>query len=431
LPLLARTDENELEALMRVIESKRNPKSGELYHYCPKTQDVAHKEDCVRCLLTKHEGSVEWESTRWLPADTPPGVGAGIEPLRGSYKIHCPHGESVKAIIPSHVDDQLPKTMCLPGLSAFQTKFKLVEYTVLEPKKDGVRCVTKVGCVTNRCFSRNNTKFGDQSEFTDNVPQLKNLTLPDLAETIFDGELLVDGKGEDSTGTLGATMTVVGSDPTKAIAAQEKWGYAHLWVFDMPLFKGIDMTNKTWLERHELLVLTISKLPPEAQKYIHIMPCIVGLSEQGKRELYKAFMEKGYEGGVLKNPRATYYELRAQLKLLEDVTLDAVVTGYEMGTPKTKYEGKLGVVKFSVIDKATGKLREVGQCIPGSDPKRDELTAKLVGKTAEEILAQNIIIWVKGKNWTKEFHIRHPAIKEYCKDRTNPSTIDFTQVERR
>src|SRR3972149_3026192 len=96
---------------MRVIESKRNPKSGELYHYCPRTQDVAHEGQCHQCI-SDMPISAEKESAK-------------IEMLGQSYRIHCPHGTEVKAIEPSHVDDQLPKALCPVGMTSLEAKFKL------------------------------------------------------------------------------------------------------------------------------------------------------------------------------------------------------------------------------------------------------------------------------------------------------------------
>src|SRR3972149_1370247 len=165
---------------MRGIESKKTPATGERYHYCPKTQGIAHMYDCRVC-----------------------GDGLNrVETLPASYRIHCPFGEEVKAIIPSHVEDQIPS-------SWGTNKFALPDYSVIEPKLDGARAILLFTWTGIRVFSRRNNKFGDQSEFTDNVLHIARIRVPELDGTILDGEIIcqkgaVSATGNIPAGTLGA-----------------------------------------------------------------------------------------------------------------------------------------------------------------------------------------------------------------------------------
>lgn len=407
---------------MRTIKSRRNPTTGEQFHSCPKTQGNATEGMCHQCISD-------------MPI-SPEKEAARIEPLQAGYRIHCPFGEEVKAIIPSHVEDSIPQTW---GTD----KFTLATYPVIEPKLDGARAILLVTETGIRVFSRRNNKFGDQSEFTGNVPHIANLNLnstglASLAGTILDGELIcqkgaVSATGNIPAGTLGATMSVVGASPEVAIKTQEQSGWCHVYLFDLPRLNNEDWTNKTWNERHQMLEHIINNLPAEAKQYLHKMPSFYEHNDFEKRRLYEKFLKEGAEGAVLKNPNATYYELRAGLKVKEDVTLDVIVTGFEYGKKGGKYEHQVGALLVSVKDAATGKLVEVVNVVPGSDEVRAMLTKRLEQQVLEhkDIADLKIVIWLQAQCWTKESRLRHPRVLEYCKDRDVPTTIDFGQITRK
>ena len=140
---------------MRVIESKKNPKSGERYHHCPSTQAVESIQTCRGCSALEE-----------------------IESLPASYRVHCTHGTVVKALIPSHAEDGIPQNW---GTD----KFLLSQYSIIEPKLDGARCVIVVDDEGRfHAFTRRTNRFGDQTEITDNLPHLKDWKIPELAGTI-------------------------------------------------------------------------------------------------------------------------------------------------------------------------------------------------------------------------------------------------------
>lgn len=403
---------------MRIIESKRNPQTGERYHYCPKTQGLANIADCEVCLGYR---------TRGFACSPEDGY---IEQLPASYRVHCPFGEEVKAIIPSHCEDQIPQ-------SWGTDKFALEKYSVIEPKLDGARCIMLITETGIRCFSRRNNRFGDQSEFTENVPHLANLRLPTLEGTILDGELICQpnratASGNIPAGTLGATMAVVGSKSEQAIKTQEQSGWAHIYVFDMPKCKSEDWIERKWAERHAALhTLLVQQLSTEAQGYIHLMPFKLAHTVDQRRTFYQQFLVDGAEGCVLKDPLARYYDLRAMLKTKEDITLDVIVTGFEYGKVGSKYEDTIGTLLCSVKDVVTGKLVEVGKVIPGSDVVREELYQRIGLLTTEQIIERKIIIWLQAQNWTKEYRLRHSRILEYCQDRDIPTRVDFATIRRK
>ncbi len=396
---------------MRTIESKRNKQTGDNYHYCPKTQGIEHIETCQECIKSAGQGEVE--------------------NLTSTYRVHCPFGEEVKAVTPSHVEpcERIPPSW---GTS---DPYELKQYTIVEPKLDGARCLLKFNRDNIQAFSRRNTKFGDQSEFGANIPHITGKPLPELAGTIFDGELIcqkgaVSATGNIPAGTLGATMAVVGSLAPAAVETQQQSGWAHLYVFDMPRWFNDDLTEMSWEIRHELLVNEINKLPEYLKKYVHIMPFNRVVDPEIKRGLYSKYLKDGAEGIVLKNPNMTYYGLRAGLKIKQDVTLDVQVMGYEMGSKGGKFEYTIGALIFGVIDAKTRTLREVGKVNPGSNETRDFLLKRLEGKTQDEIIEMKIIMWLRAQGWTKDYRLRHPAVLEYCQDRDKPTTVDFDSLSR-
>ncbi len=233
---------------MRVIASKRNKQTGEMFHCCPKSQGTITFYQRNHC----HECATEG--------------GGWFEELPAGYRVHCPYGEAVKVLVPSHVEDGIP-------LKWGDNKFALEQYTIMEPKLDGVRCIMLVTETGIRCFSRRNDKFGDQSEFTENVPHIARIKLPGLAGTILDGEIIVEAigasvSGSKPTGTLGATMSVVGADPDTAIKTQMQSGYARVYVFDMPKLRDVDMTKDSWQTRHTALEHVFGQLLFSIKEYV-------------------------------------------------------------------------------------------------------------------------------------------------------------------
>lgn len=402
---------------MRTIESKRSKQTGENYHYCPRTQGIATLDDCRTC-------SADGETF--------------IEELSVSYRVHCAFGEAVQAIIPSHIEDQIPQ-------SWGTDKFALPQYTVIEPKLDGARAILLVTKTGIRVFSRRNNRFGDQSEFTESVPHIANLRLSGLEGAILDGELIcqpggVSASGNIPAGTLGATMSVVGSSPEEAIRTQEQSGKAHVYIFDLPKVRDEDLTEEKWLLRHSRMQHILLEMPHEAREFLHQMPFSevddaldVDTAITTKKALHERFLAQGAEGSVLKDPSATYYALRAGLKIKEDVTLDVIVTGFEYGKMGGRYESTVGALLCSVRDAATGELVEICKVAPGSDEKRAELEARFDELEARSLsfTSEPIIIWLQAQCWTKDYRMRHPRILEYCQDRDVPTTVDFMQVVRK
>lgn len=393
---------------MRVISSKRDAK-GILFHYCPKEGTQGNTLTCEACEF-KHQ----------------------VEILNATYRIHCKfesaEGE-VKGFIPSHAEDGGADVL------------KRQQWNYLEPKLDGARCVIVIdeyGGV--HAFTRNVDRFGKQKEITANLPHLQAIYLPQHADSILDSEIIVQVCG-DAVGTLGATMSVVGANPETAIETQKKFGYAHLFIFDVMRYLGADLTKIPWSERnlHKINALLGIRAAHElGQQYLHLMPSHFTETEEQRRSLFQEYLANGAfidgitvptEGVVLKHPGLAYFGTNAILKCKETVTVDVLVTGWEPGKKGGKWEHSVGALLFSVMtDKG---LVEVGKVIPGDDAKRAEMYTLLNGKSTEQITALGIVIEIEGQNFTKEHRIRHPRILRYRPDVSVPNIIDLDKVVRK
>jgi ATP-dependent DNA ligase len=404
---------------MRTIEAKKSEQTGERYHYCPKTNEQATKNTCADCPLGK------------------------VEELPASYRIHCNFGGEVVAFIPSHAEDSIPQ-------SWGEDKFALTQYTVIEPKLDGARCIIVIDAEGGfHAYTRRTNRFGEQTEITDNLPHLKKINFKAIANSILDGEIFLTkaaGKasatGTESTGTLGQIMSVVGAAAETAIATQELLGYAEVYVFDLPKALAADLTDMIHSRRQDMLDRGIWHLiPEEALKFIHRMPTFTTSSAAERKARYEVWLEKGVvtnegitvpvEGAVLKNPNAKYFDLRAMLKKKESVTLDILVTGFEFGKKGGKYEKTIGALLFSVTDKATGQLREIGKVVPGDDATRAQMFSLIGNLNPEQIKDKKVIIEVTFQNFTKQYRSRHPRIVRYRPDRGEPNVVDFETVDRK
>lgn len=299
------------------------------------------------------------------------------------------------------------------------------KHTRCEPKIDGVRVLLHFlpdGRV--EATSRRRDQSGFYSRLTENLPQLQ-ITNPFTDYTILDGELVMPQLVGSSTGTLGSIMSIVGSLPDRAIALQEKHGFAKLIVFDCLVMLGRDVRSNSLTERQDLVKLAVEALSSSHIEMVLSEEC---RTESEKREFVNRCWEAGFEGAVFKDPGSGYYDKRAWLKVKQEETLDVIVHGFKPGLGK--YKDTLGALKGSVIDERTGELVSVCAAMPGDDRQRDELYEQVKGLTKEETLALNIIVEVEFQGWTKDNRLRHPRTRRYRPDRSEPNTVNFSEVKK-
>ena len=383
---------------MRIIQSKRDSQSGENYHYCPVEAKNLTAETCRTCPYGK------------------------VEDLTSRYRIHC----SFKAEGVELIEFEPPKAHdSSAGLGRGEV-INSERHSWVEPKLDGARAI--VHCTPDGVFitSRRRDKAGKYNQFQDNVPHLRDHPLLKAigagGYSIFDGEVMMD---EGEGGSLSSTMSVVGSKPERAIEVQKKYGNAALHLFDVARYKGHDATGESLEARRRILENTFG-----GDESISLVPVKQGQTSDQKQTLFTEALESGQEGLVIKDPTATYTASHAWLKVKQHVTIDAQVTGWEMGKTGGKYAHTLGALKVSVVDEETGTLREIANVIPGDNDLRDRLFAQLQVLSSEEIEGLGMVIELEGQGFSQEYRIRHPRIVRYREDRSEPNSIDFTKVVR-
>ncbi|BBI61605.1 hypothetical protein HSBAA_29110 [Vreelandella sulfidaeris] len=86
------------------------------------------------------------------------------------------------------------------------------------------------------------------------------------------------------------------------------------------------------------------------------MPTVVVYDENSAKNEFASYQEEGFEGAVLKNPKASYSFRRSYnwMKMKSEESADLKIVGYEEGTGK--YEGQMGalIVDFNGVEVNVG-----------------------------------------------------------------------------
>lgn len=178
-----------------------------------------------------------------------------------------------------------------------------------------------------RVFSRRiSKKTGFYVENTDSLPQIRDLSMPELNGTILDGEMFIDGLPfKEVSSTLNCLWN-------EAVVRQQEKGFISFHAFDILFYKGIDVRRMPLIKRKKLLKLVVDKIDSEYIQFVEYQRCgkdvsidkyvdTHGLPEDVHRiicngeyyETYPNFMaeyEKVMTTGML-SPRALYEYITA------------------------------------------------------------------------------------------------------------------------
>lgn len=311
-----------------------------------------------------------------------------------------------------------------------RTVYDTPQHTVCEPKIDGVRVLLHFlpnGRI--EATSRRRDQSGFYSRLTENLPHLTHLGTGAHpfgdGYTILDGEIIMPTKVGRSAGSLGSIMSIVGSLPERALRLQAEYGLVQYCVFDCLMYRGQDLRTFPLAHRRQIAQIIVAGM---GNANVSLVPQFPVSAADDKRQYMGQMLAAGFEGLVLKDPNAGYYDKHAWLKVKPEETLDVVVHGFKPG--HGKYRGTLGALKGSVIDAETGQLVSVCAAMPGDDRERAELFARIKDLTTEETLALAIIVEVEFQGWTVDGKLRHPRTRRYRPDRSEPNTVDFRKVKR-
>lgn len=270
---------------------------------------------------------------------------------------------------------------------------------MVEKKKDGHRFKLHILNNVNRLDSRRQSVNGGlYVEKTDNVPHLRDLDLSDLKGSVLDGELVA---GKDSN----AVAHALGSRATE----EEKADIRYI-VFDILIFRGVDVRRKEDSVRRALLEKCFKETKLANQTLINLIPRPASMTPAQKKQVLLDALAEGEEGVMMKDVTKPYG--KGWMKVKRRARYDVVVTGYEEPEEFSKKKGSevltetkffslgwVGAIKFGQWK--DGKLVEFGQASGMTDEMRREIS-----ENREKTLGRVMEIAAQGRFPTGRF--RHP-----------------------
>jgi len=270
------------------------------------------------------------------------------------------------------VKGAVPVFECMLAHDGANHEKKIKGVKLLEPKLDGVRCVTIVDYSARTVvqYTRNGKVLENFSHITDSL-----LThIDDLGRSyVLDGEVV-----SDSFQTL--MKQVHRKDDVQS-------GDARLMLFDMIPLSEFKEGKSTLGQRRRTNLLRSFKSTCDKCGNIDIIPQIeVNLDEMVGEVQFKEFnkeaIEKGFEGIMIKDPNAMYECKRSAswLKMKPFIEVSLTVLETEEGTGKN--EGKMGALVCEGTE--DGKLIKVNVGSGFTDEDRDEFwSCKVDGQVVE------------------------------------------------
>lgn len=247
----------------------------------------------------------------------------------------------------------------------------------VQEKHDGVRCllhVTPDGVrLTGRTVSEVTFRL---SEFQANVPHLTT-GFETLPGTVLDGELIcpvstIDTGGTRTTHPLQATVAILATTPERAKSIQKQQGCPLRFVaFDVLRFNGVDVTVETLRER-----LTILDTAYLAAENPHLG--LVATHTANRAGFHELLLLEGKEGSVWKRLDQPYEpgkRVRHWLKRKKAIEVEAVVTGFKLGTKGKGNEHVVGAIEFSTVD-AGGTTKPIAWVSGLTSEERERMTRR-------------------------------------------------------
>lgn len=291
---------------------------------------------------------------------------------------------------------------------------------VVEEKIDGVRANVQFFAQNShgycRVFSRRKSVLtGFYGEKTDNLPQIRDIDIPELAGTILDGELVIPNSD------FKTTSAVLNCLPAEAIERQISDGQVVFNVFDCLYFKGKNIMNLPLKTRKAYLTEVMS-----AFEY-HGISSIKEVYSHEAREVglkfYQQIVENGGEGIMIKDKNAPYEmsRTRAYQKLKKKLTRDVVIVGFTR--PTKEYTGKFPNDKWEYwVDSNDQPIGVQGRGAremidEGYIPVTKNFYYGKVGAIEYGVLASKQMLSVRIK-----------SVNSYCKNWFNGKVIEFADV---
>lgn len=312
---------------------------------------------------------------------------------------------------------------------------------IVEHKLDGHRALLHFGSSLKRAYltsRRVSKKTGLYAENGLCVPHITEpphhlATLNQFGYTVLDGEILVPNAAFEDV------QSVLGSFPEKAIAWQEENEFAVFMVYDCLFYDGLDIREKSWLERTRCKRKIILRLSRYLRSFAHIRELSSFRLEtmDDVKPVFDQVVGNGGEGLILKDPFARYG--RGWSKMKAETTYDVVITGYETG--QGKFSELIGALRFGAYDEE-GNLVSIGKCSgmldgnvrwEGGPPNRkgsflvpegdDQPVGTRAWFAARRYDLRGMVIEVKCNGLTKHGKLRHPQFVRLREDKNGEQCL--------
>ena len=195
------------------------------------------------------------------------------------------------------------------------------------------------------------------------------------------------------------------------------WGHKmgknrNFYIFDCVEMNSVDVTGMTLGSRVSFAGEMFHRLKGELD-FIRLLD--VYETHEWKRLWEEYIQEYGYEGLVFKDSSSKYNDKNAWARMKAVVEMDYICTGFRDADKGSKYEGMVGSVVGTLIDK------EVFITCGGlSETQRDMFT-----KMPEMYIGQ--VFTAKGNNWYPSGAIRHPMFMRWRDDK-EPEECSYEQI---
>lgn len=308
--------------------------------------------------------------------------------------------KTVNKVVKGTSIDAIPVFECMLAHDGANHEKKIAGVKLLEPKLDGVRCLTVVNYSARTVvqYTRNGKVLENFSHITDSL-----LThIDDLGRSyVLDGEII-------SSSFQDLMKQVHRKDDVKASDAR-------LMLFDIIPLSEFQAGKSTLGQRRRTNLLKSFKPTFDKCGNIEVVPQTeVNLDEMVGEVQFKQFnkdaIEQGFEGILVKDPNAPYECKRSVswLKIKPVLTVDLTIVAVEEGTGKN--EGKLGALICEGTDQ--GKFIRVNVGSGLTDEQRDE-----IWKDRESVIGQ--IVEVKADCITQNqdaedtYSLRFPRFERF------------------
>ena len=195
------------------------------------------------------------------------------------------------------------------------------------------------------------------------------------------------------------------------------WGHKmgknrNFYIFDCVEMNSVDVTGMTLGSRVTFAGEMFHRLKGELD-FIRLLD--VYETHEWKRLWIEYIQEYGYEGLVFKDSSSKYNDKNAWARMKAVVEMDYICSGFREADKGTKYEGMVGSVLGTLIDK------DVYVTVGGIT----ETQRKVFTKMPEMFIGQ--VFTAKGNNWYPSGAIRHPQFQRWRDDK-KPEECSYEQI---